>query len=88
LIIAIQKMLGWDNKTEAILVGAGALGSALLGYKGFTKHGLKIVAALDNNPQVVGKTIHGQTIQPLDKLEDLIRRMEIPIGIITVRLWL
>jgi len=84
LISAIRRMLGWDNKTEAVLVGAGALGSALLGYKGFTQHGLKIVAAFDNNPSVIGKKVHGLAVQPLTKLEDLIQRMGIPIGIITV----
>lgn len=81
---AIRKMLGWDNPSEAVLIGAGALGSALLGYKGFAAHGLKIVAPFDSNDSIVGNNIHGLVVQPMEKLEDLIVRMGISIGIITV----
>jgi len=35
LIVAIEQYLGWDNTTDAILIGAGNLGAALIGYKGF-----------------------------------------------------
>lgn len=84
LLNAIRRTLGWDNSADAIIVGAGALGSALLGYKGFSEHGLKLVAAFDNNPEVSGSKIHGIEVFPLEKLEDLIQRMGITIGIITV----
>jgi redox-sensing transcriptional repressor len=39
LIATINRFLGWNNLTDAFLVGAGALGSALLGYTGFKHHG-------------------------------------------------
>ena len=32
LIAALRRFLGWDERTTACLVGAGSLGSALLGY--------------------------------------------------------
>lgn len=81
---AIEEMLGWDSRTEAVLVGSGALGSALLGYKGFSQHGLKIVAAFDSNPAIIGKQIHGLKIQGLSDLAPFIKKNSIPIGIITV----
>jgi len=84
LLPAIRRTLGWDNHSEAVLVGTGALGSALLGYKGFSEHGLKIVAAFDVNPAVIGKEIHGVKVLPMDSLESHIKRTGIPIGIITV----
>ena len=46
LIDAIIEALGWDNATDAILVGVGHLGSALARYEGFENYGLKIAAAL------------------------------------------
>ena len=47
LITAIERFLGWDSQTKAILVGVGNLGAALLGYQGFGNFGLRIVGAFD-----------------------------------------
>jgi len=84
LIKAITDLLGWNNSTDAVLVGAGALGSAILGFRGFAEHGLNIVAAFDSNPAIVGTEIHGKTVFALDKLKNLVSRMGIIMGIITV----
>ena len=65
LILAIQRLLGWNLEMNAILVGAGRLGSALLGYPGFLKHGFKIVAAFDNREDLP-ESISGVPIYPLD----------------------
>ncbi|MFA6716958.1 MAG: redox-sensing transcriptional repressor Rex [Victivallaceae bacterium] len=84
LIKAIENFLGWNKVDEAFLVGAGALGSALLGHKPFEENGLKIVAGFDVDPARVGKTIHGKKIYPLSELKELARQMDIKVGIITV----
>jgi redox-sensing transcriptional repressor len=83
LIRAIETFLGWDNTNEAFLVGAGNLGSALLGYERFERFGLSIVAAFDENPNIVGTSIHNKLVLPMEKLVDLAQRMAIHIGIIT-----
>ena len=62
LIARIESYLGWDNKTEAFLVGVGHLGSALIGYKGFKDYGLQIVGAFDNDPKKVGSIINGNSL--------------------------
>ena len=64
-------------------MGAGNLGSALLGYRGFAESGLEIVAAFDVDPAKVGTEIHGKAVLHLDKFADLVRRMHVHIGIIT-----
>ena len=84
LIQAIEEFLGWNNTDEAFLVGAGALGSALLGHKPFEENGLKIIAGFDVDPERVGKTIHGKKIFHLSKLKNLAQRMNVKVGIITV----
>lgn len=82
LINDIRNFLGYDNVTEAVLVGAGQLGNALLSYNGFKKYGLEIVAGFDN---VVTDNNNGnKKVLPISKMEDLIKRMNINIGIITV----
>lgn len=80
----LEDFLGWKKTNEAFLVGAGSMGSALLGYRKFEECGLKIVAAFDADPRKVGRRIHGKHVLGLDKLTDLARRMHILIGIVTV----
>jgi len=84
LIEAIESALGWDNFSEAFLVGAGSLGTALLGYEGLRGCSLDIVAAFDLDTSKIGKTIHGKRVLPISKLTDLAKRMQVRIGIITV----
>jgi redox-sensing transcriptional repressor len=84
LIDAIEQFLGWKNTSDAFLVGAGSLGSALLGYEGFKEYRLNVLAGFDANPVKIGTHIHGKEIFAMDKLPDLIRRMHVLIGILTV----
>lgn len=80
----IAVALGYDNVNDAVLVGAGRLGRALLSYEGFSDYGLNIVAAFDADFDVCGRDESGKQVFPLEKLPDLCRRMKIEIGIITV----
>ncbi len=84
LIAAIEEFLGWNNTRDAFLVGAGSLGVALLGYKGFHEFNLNVLAGFDVDPKKVGKQVHGKDIFPLKKLPDLVKRMHVLIGILTV----
>lgn len=83
LITAIESFLGWDRLSDAFLVGAGNLGTALMGYTRFNRYGLNIVAAFDIDAAKVGQRVQGRDVLPLDKLTSLARRMHIAIGIIT-----
>ena len=84
VVDGIERFLGWKKVSEAFLVGAGSMGSALLGYRKFEECGLKIVAAFDSDPAKIGRKIHGKHVLALDKLADLAQRMHVLIGIITV----
>ncbi len=84
LMAAIERFLGWDHVQEAVLIGAGNLGTALSGYPEFQYHGLKICAAFDQDPAKVGKTIHGVPIYPIDGLGDKIAALGARIAILTV----
>ena len=83
LIEDISQFLGYDNTTDAILIGAGKLGQALLGYCGFEAYGLNILAAFDVAP---AKKIsdEGKPILSLDELESFCRSHIVLMGIITV----
>lgn len=84
LMGTIEEFLGWNNITDAYLVGVGNLGAALLGYQGFREYGLNIIAAFDADEGKVGTEICGKKVFHVNKLHDMIRRMGIKIGILTV----
>jgi redox-sensing transcriptional repressor len=83
LIDAIEIFLGFRKTDQAFLVGAGKLGSALVGYTGFDVKGLQIIAAFDVDENVVGTEIDGVKVLHFDKLSNLAQRMHVSIGIIT-----
>ena len=84
VIQELEQFLGWNNVNDAFLIGAGSMGSALLGYRKFEQCGLKVVAAFDLDPSKIGTRIQGKRVLPLEKLTSLAQRMHILIGIITV----
>ncbi len=84
LIVDIEKFLGYDNLSDAIIVGAGGLGRAFLGYEGFKNNGLNVVAAFDVDEKLVGKRVAGKEILPLDELERFVSERNIRLGIVTV----
>lgn len=83
LIEDISQFLGYDNTTDAILVGAGKLGQALLGYGGFEAYGLNILAAFDAAP-AAEQTADGKPIYPVEQMESFCRDHKVLMGIITV----
>jgi redox-sensing transcriptional repressor len=83
-ITAIERFLGWDNQTQAVLAGVGNLGSALLGYHGFGNFGLRIVGAFDDDPRKIGSWVYGRKVQPVGQLARFVRRGEIKLGVLAV----
>ncbi|MCX7625714.1 MAG: redox-sensing transcriptional repressor Rex [Candidatus Sumerlaeaceae bacterium] len=83
LIAAIEDFLGWRNPVNAVLVGVGSLGTALLGYN-FSLHGVNIVGAFDAAPEKVGQVVHGREIMPIGYLTHFIQHRHIPMGILAV----
>lgn len=82
LINDIETFLGYTNKKDAVIVGVGQLGRALMSYEGFVNYGLNIVVGFDTD-----ETIHdvaGKKVLMMDKFTNLVSRMNIHIGIITV----
>ncbi len=83
LIDDIEQFLGYDYTNAAVLIGAGKLGLALLGYSGFDAYGLNILAAFDAHPSI-SETESGKPVLPMDKLESFCKANKVCMGIITV----
>ena len=83
LIDDIEQFLGYDNTTDAVLIGSGKLGQALLGYSGFSAYGLNILAAFDANPDLK-ETDDGKPVYHISKLQQFCKDNKVLMGIITV----
>lgn len=84
LINDIKQYLGYNSESYVVLVGAGQLGRALLGYKGFRHRNIHIIAAFDMDEELIGQTISGTKVYNVKDLEDECEKLNIHIGIITV----
>jgi redox-sensing transcriptional repressor len=84
LIEAIYTFLEWDQDHPAILVGAGNLGTALMGYREFQRRGLNIVAAFDPDKTKIGTEIHGTEVFSVGQMHEKIQEFGARIAILTV----
>ncbi len=80
----ISKILNLEKTQPVLLVGAGNLGSALLGYQALRAENFQIVAAFDNDPHKIGRRIWDIGIKSIDEIEEANIRQNAKIGIITV----
>jgi len=84
LIRDIEKFLGYDNLSDVVLVGAGGLGKAFLGYEGFKNNGLNLVAAFDKDERLIGQSVAGKPVLPMEDFDAFVEERKIRIGIIAV----
>ena len=83
LIEQLEDCLGYNRLTQAVLVGAGRLGRALLQYDGFEHFGVKIAAAFDCHDRVIN--VDSKTeILPMHQFDAFCKERQVRLGIITV----
>jgi redox-sensing transcriptional repressor len=81
---ALRRVLGIDRDWPLALVGLGNLGRALLRYRGFRSRGFHVVALFDNDPQKVGQTHDGLTVEPIESLADIVPARNVSLAVLTV----
>ncbi len=84
LIGDLERHLGYERLTNAVLVGAGKLGRALLDYDGFEDFGVRIVAGFDCNEQTIQMGNSSKSILPIKELGAYCAENQVKVGIITV----
>ncbi len=80
---AIRMVFGFDKPYEAILIGAGHLGKAILNYPGFARYGLQIVAAFDKDPRIIGTEIAGVRIRNVRSLKPFVGSRGVRMAVLT-----
>ncbi|MCI6734385.1 MAG: redox-sensing transcriptional repressor Rex [Clostridiales bacterium] len=81
----IEDALGIKPETtNAVIVGAGKLGKALLLYDGFSEFGLNLLAAFDKDESKAGELGNRKAVYPIGEIENFCRENNVKIGVITV----
>ncbi|MBQ6018990.1 MAG: redox-sensing transcriptional repressor Rex [Clostridia bacterium] len=84
LISELEDYLGYHDVDDAVIVGAGKLGIALLEYGGFANYGLNILAAFDEDESVTGTTPDGKKVLHMSQFDSFVRKKGVKMGILTV----
>ena len=83
LLRDLESHMGTSGFTNAVLVGAGKLGRALLDYDGFDDFGIRILSGFDCNEKAI-KISNGKTVLSIKDIESYCLENNVKIGIITV----
>jgi len=84
LIAAFNKILGYSERANIALVGAGNLGKAILNYRMLNKFGFRIENVFDNDQQVIGSSISGRKVKDISVFHNIAKEKNINIAILAV----
>jgi redox-sensing transcriptional repressor len=82
VVAAIREVMAFDQDHQAIVVGAGHLGGALMAYAGFHQYGLRIVAAFDSDRSKVGQELAGCPVRHTRSMTSFVKRRGIRLAIL------
>ena len=81
---AIEEFLGFRDRKNAFIIGAGNLGLALAKFKDFSDYGVDVLALFDNDPLKLDLSVADKTVYPMSRLNDLATRLHVEIAILAV----
>jgi redox-sensing transcriptional repressor len=84
LLDVIRKILRTQGQHNVALVGAGRLGHAIASSPIFAEHGINIAAVVDTDPAKVGQPIGKVTVEPYERLGELVRENNVVVGVLAV----
>ena len=82
LLYQIARQLGLTQDWPVVIVGLGNLGHALANYGGFSSRGFRVVGLVDADPRIRGERVADLDVEPLELLDDVVRRTGALIGVI------
>lgn len=80
----IGEILGVRTQNATVIIGGGKLGQALANYPALARRGFSVVAIFDVNPDLIGKTIGGAQVYPIEQLESFMAENEVRVAILTL----
>lgn len=80
----IAGILGMDRGYRAVLIGVGHIGHALIDNFCFSDWGVKLSAAFDVKPELIGSSFNGTAVRSMDELESYLAENPVDIAVLTV----
>ena len=80
----ISEILGVNDNFQAIIIGAGKLGSALAGSPVFSKRGVEVCALFDVNKDAIGKKVADIPVYDIEALTDFCSKNTVDIAVLTL----
>lgn len=68
LTVDIGRRLGLTRTWPVVIVGMGRLGQAVAAHRGLAERGLHVAAVLDQDPELIGRTVGGHVVVHIDEL--------------------
>ena len=84
LLVELENFLGFNRQHDAVVIGTGSLGTALMQDHGLEHYGLNIVAGFDVRNEVIGKNLGGLPVFDINELASWQREHHVSIAILTV----
>lgn len=84
LVQEIRTILRMDKDWNLAIAGIGNISQSLLDHIDFDHPGFRIVYAFDEDESLVGTTVRGVNVQPLDEIPDALEDSDVQIGILAV----
>ncbi len=81
---SLRNFLGFHRQHNAVIIGVGSLGSALIADRGLDRFGLNIVAGFDVDPHIIGSTLKNVAVFPIDRFAEISQAYSAEIAIIAV----
>lgn len=80
----MAQIMGLDRGYNAILVGVGHIGRALMDNFCFSEWGFNLTRAFDVNPELIGKEFGGVKVSSMDELLDFLKKNDVDMAVLAV----
>ncbi|MGI6264846.1 MAG: redox-sensing transcriptional repressor Rex [Acutalibacteraceae bacterium] len=80
----IGHILGMDTPAQAVLIGAGNLGSAIANHIPFESRGIRLIGVFDDAPALSNKAVRSLPIRPTEELEDFCKKQKPALAILCI----
>ena len=80
----IASILGMDRGLNAVLIGVGNIGHALMDNFCFSAWGCNLLAAFDVSPDLIGKSFNSIQIYSMEELPQFLKDNPIDLAVLTV----
>lgn len=84
LIAALEEFLRCDSQKNAVVIGVGGLGRALLSYGGFDRYGINVAVGFDSDPSKVGMQVAGKPVLSVEDIQKGCKEYAATLAIIAV----